>query len=131
MVDALTAVAISALAAAFALQLLARCASDIRVAHSRMAATRLAEQLYEEARVQRADELLKLTNGRQGGLAWTRTASPTREGRPGVTREAIPLRVIITVTENGVKRLSLEAIVQPAPAAADATEAAASRSRKS
>ena len=131
MVDALTAVAISALAAAFALQLLARCASDIRAAHSRLAAARLAEQLYEEARGQRADQLLKSVGGRQGGLAWTRTAALSREERPGMAGEAVPLQVVISVTDRGVKRLALEAVVLPAPSDAAATEAAASRSRKS
>jgi len=129
MVDALTAVAIAGIAAAFSLQLLARSASDIRQAHSRIAATRLAEQLYEEARFEGAQQLLEPRHGREGGLDWVRTAMPLRDKRPGMDAEIPPVTVAFAISQSGRAVLALEAIVQPN--GAGATRAAATRSPKS
>jgi len=129
MVDALTAVAIAGIAAAFSLQLLARCASDIRQAHSRIAATRLAERLYEEARLEGEAELLQPTRGREGGLDWARTAKPLRERRPGMETEIPPVQLTLAVSQKGRAVFSLEAIVQPA--GGDGTSAVATPSPKS
>jgi Tfp pilus assembly protein PilV len=133
MVDALTAVAISAVAATFALQLLARCAADIRTARAQLAATQLAERLYEEARVESSRSLLGARQGRDGGLTWTRDATLTREPRPGVANETVPVQLKLVISDRDKTRLTVEAILQPAPppSAAAATEVAASRSPRS
>lgn len=120
MADALAATAISAVAAAFALQLFARCAGDIRRAQSQLAAIRLADRLYEEARVTSREQLLSRTEGAEGRFRWTRVGEVVREEREG-TAPAAPIRLRVVVKAfAGETRLDLETIILPSGAIAPA-----------
>lgn len=116
MADALAAAAVSAIAAAFSLQLLAKCAGDIRRARTDIEATRLEERLYEEARLEDASELVSSQEGRAGALQWRRTGVLIRQPVGNLTDEVIPVRLRLEIVAGARTVTDLEAVVLPAAA---------------
>jgi hypothetical protein len=113
MADTLVAVALSAVVAGFAVQLMSWAIRELAVAQHIRERTRVLELLYERARVSKLTDLDQAQSGSIGKIRWERRTDPLEPASITMVR---PRRVVFRVSVEGAGRnldQQVEAIIWP------------------